>query len=103
MGAVEIDNVMPHDLISCRNSSKSTLTKTRQITTISLPIWSRPAITLSHLDAENETEIIIMQDNKQKKTEEIFHLKNRKPIIIVIEKKTCDKQATSRIIFVLSY
>jgi hypothetical protein len=26
-----------------------------------------------------------MQDNK-KKTEEIFHLKNRKPIIIVIEK-----------------
>ena len=26
--------------------------KTRQITTISLPIWSRPAITLSHLDAE---------------------------------------------------
>jgi len=27
-----------------------------------------------------------MQD-KQKKTEEIFHLKNRKPIIIVIEKK----------------
>merc|ERR1712051_618911 len=87
MGAVEIDNVMPHDLISCRNSSKSTLTKTRQITTISLPIWSRPAITLSHLDAENETEKI-MQDNKQKqKTEEIFHLKNRKPIIIVIEKK----------------
>jgi hypothetical protein len=44
-----------------------------------------------------------MQD-KQKKTEEIFHLKNRKPIIIVIEKKQpCDKQATSRIIFVLSY
>jgi len=41
---------------------------------------------LSHLDVENETEKNNARQ-QQKKTEEIFHLKNRKPIIIVIEKK----------------
>jgi len=34
-----------------------------------------------------------MQDNKKLKTENrIFSFKNRKPIIIVIEKKTCDNK-----------
>ena len=76
--------------------------KTRQITTISLPIWSRPAITLSHLDAEMKLKKI-MQDKqknwrnfsfKKQKTDNNCDWKQQQP---------CDKKATSRIIFVLSY
>ena len=73
------------NLFSCRNSSKSTLTKNSSNHNYFVADLVSPCNYVESPGCWNETEKI-MQD-KQKKTEEIFHLKNRKPIIIVIEKK----------------
>ena len=71
------------NLFSCRNSSKSTLTKNSSNHNYFVADLVSPCNYVESPGCWNETEINARQT---KKTEEIFHLKNRKPIIIVIEK-----------------
>ena len=79
------------NLFSCRNSSKSTLTKNSSNHNYFVADLVSPCNYVESPGCWNETEKI-MQDKQKQKTEEIFHLKNRKPIIIVIEKKHAIKK-----------
>ena len=91
------------NLFSCRNSSKSTLTKNSSNHNYLVADLVSPCNYVESPGCWNETEII-MQDNtktenrnfsfKKQKTDNNCDWKQQQP---------CDKKATSRIIFVLSY